>query len=73
MLILLFHPAAVQDVFEGHGRGLSGSLDQTQQFSRLQSMIDRPKSRLPEANVRMWAAELVVALDALHQWGIICR
>jgi hypothetical protein len=36
-------------------------------------MIDYPKLRLPEANVRMWAAELVVVLDALHQWGIICR
>jgi hypothetical protein len=72
MLVLLF-PSALQDVFEGHGRGLSGSLDQTQQFSRLQSMIDRPKSRLPEATVRMWAAELVVVLDTLHQWGIICR
>jgi hypothetical protein len=72
-LLVLFFPCALQDVFEGHGRGLSGSLDRTQQFSRLQSMIDHPKSRLPEANVRMWAAELVVVLDALHQWGIICR
>ncbi|PNF33390.1 hypothetical protein B7P43_G04157 [Cryptotermes secundus] len=61
------------DIFEGHGRGLSGSLDRTQQISRLHSMIGHPKLRLPEANVRMWAAELVVVLDALHQWGIICR
>ncbi|XP_069689420.1 ribosomal protein S6 kinase delta-1 isoform X2 [Periplaneta americana] len=61
------------DIFDGHGRGLSGSLDRMQQFSRLQAMIDRPKPLLPEANIRMWAAELVVAIDALHQWGIICR
>lgn len=70
---ILFCPCALQDVFEGRGRRLSGSLDRTQQFSRLQSMIDCPRPRLPEANIRMWAAELVVALDALHQWGIICR
>jgi hypothetical protein len=72
-ILILFVLCVLQDIFEGHGRGLSGSLDRTQQISRLQSMIDHPKLRLPEANVRMWAAELVVVLDALHQWGIICR
>lgn len=29
--------------------------------------------RIPEALVRTWAADMVVALDALHQEGIICR
>jgi hypothetical protein len=72
-VFILFFLCVLQDIFEGHGRGLSGSLDRTQQISRLQSMIDHPKLRLPGANVRMWAAELVVVLDALHQWGIICR
>ena len=58
---------------EGHGRGISGSLDRAQQLSRLKSMIDYPKPHLPEANIRVWAAELVIALNSLHQWGIICR
>ena len=31
------------------------------------------QQRLPEACVRQWAAELVVAVDSLHQAGIICR
>ncbi|XP_057208154.1 ribosomal protein S6 kinase delta-1 isoform X2 [Triplophysa rosa] len=30
-------------------------------------------TRIPEALVRSWAADMVVALDALHQEGIICR
>ncbi|KAJ9580091.1 hypothetical protein L9F63_004283 [Diploptera punctata] len=61
------------DLMEGHGRGITGSLDRIQQLSRLKCMIDCPKPRLPEANIRVWAAELVIALNSLHQWGIICR
>uniref|UniRef100_A0A8C2HFE5 Ribosomal protein S6 kinase polypeptide 1 n=1 Tax=Cyprinus carpio TaxID=7962 RepID=A0A8C2HFE5_CYPCA len=30
-------------------------------------------TRIPEALVRNWAADMVMALDALHQEGIICR
>ncbi|KAJ9600594.1 hypothetical protein L9F63_026268, partial [Diploptera punctata] len=60
------------DLMEGHGRGITGSLDRIQQLSRLKCMIDCPKPRLPEANIRVWAAELVIALNSLHQWGIIC-
>ncbi|KAL5009142.1 hypothetical protein ScPMuIL_014723 [Solemya velum] len=29
--------------------------------------------RLPETNIRQWAAEIVVALSRLHSEGIICR
>ncbi|KAL2082178.1 hypothetical protein ACEWY4_021996 [Coilia grayii] len=29
--------------------------------------------RIPEEFVRRWAAELVIALDTLHQQGLICR
>lgn len=31
------------------------------------------RPRLSEATIRSWAAELLVALETLHRWGIICR
>ncbi|XP_077366235.1 ribosomal protein S6 kinase delta-1 isoform X2 [Festucalex cinctus] len=31
------------------------------------------QARIPEAFVRCWAAEMVTALDCLHQEGIVCR
>ncbi|XP_033106614.1 ribosomal protein S6 kinase delta-1-like [Anneissia japonica] len=62
----------------------SGSqIDRKTLFSRERTMsalfenIDRKKSKgavtLPESCVRVWIAEIILALDDLHSMGIICR
>lgn len=48
------------------------------EVSRLFAQLDElslaaSQSRIPEELVRCWAAEMVTALDSLHQEGIICR
>lgn len=58
------------------GSGGSGEFDK--RVSRLFAELDElslaaSQARLPEEFVRCWAAELVVALDALHREGVICR
>ncbi|XP_063222280.1 ribosomal protein S6 kinase delta-1 [Bacillus rossius redtenbacheri] len=55
------------DLFEGRGRACSGSLD------CLEAKVGQLGPRLPEATVRVWAAEMLVAIETLHRWGIICR
>lgn len=52
--------------------------DFDRQVSRLFAQLDElslaaSQARLPEELVRCWAAEVVTALDSLHQEGIICR
>ncbi|XP_066996489.2 ribosomal protein S6 kinase delta-1 [Anabrus simplex] len=71
---------SIDDLFDGRARGTSGSLDRGRQGShfhnvldRLHDICDRPKPRLPENTIRQWAAEILVCVDALHRWGIICR
>lgn len=54
----------------------SGEFDR--RVSRLFAELDElslaaSQARLPEEFVRCWAAELVVALDALHREGVVCR
>lgn len=56
--------------------GSSGEFDQ--RVSRLFAEMDElslaaSQARLPEEFVRCWAAELVVALDALHREDVVCR
>ncbi|XP_019953318.1 ribosomal protein S6 kinase delta-1 [Paralichthys olivaceus] len=48
------------------------------EVSRLFAKLDElslaaSQARIPEEFVRCWAAEMVTALDSLHQEGIICR
>lgn len=57
--------------------GTSGE-QEVEKVSKLFQELDRLaavslETRLPEAMVRSWAADMVVALDALHQEGVICR
>lgn len=65
-------PEALLDL----GSGGSGEFDK--RVSRLFAELDElslaaSQVRLPEEFVRCWAAELVVALDALHTEGVVCR
>lgn len=55
-----------------------GGLDFDREVSRLFAQLDElslaaSQARLPEGLVRCWAAEVVTALDSLHQEGVICR
>jgi len=59
----------VQDMFEGRARALSGSLDREAQWLRMAASTPTP--RIPTATVRSWAAQLLLALEAIHRWGII--
>lgn len=57
--------------------GTSGELE-VEKVSKLFQELDRLAAvsldtRIPEAMVRSWAVDMVVALDALHQEGVICR
>ncbi|XP_067273503.1 ribosomal protein S6 kinase delta-1 isoform X2 [Pseudorasbora parva] len=57
--------------------GTSGE-QEVEKVSKLFQELDKLAAvsldtRIPEALVRSWAADMVVALDALHQEGIICR
>ncbi|XP_056107999.1 ribosomal protein S6 kinase delta-1 isoform X1 [Rhinichthys klamathensis goyatoka] len=57
--------------------GTSGE-QEVEKVSKLFQELDRLAAvsldtRIPEAMVRSWAADMVVALDALHQEGVICR
>lgn len=38
-----------------------------------QSLLRSPQKRLPEARVRFYAAEIVIALAYLHQLGLVYR
>ncbi|KAK0148099.1 Ribosomal protein S6 kinase delta-1 [Merluccius polli] len=54
-----------------------GELDK-EDISRLFTALDEltlavAHARIPEEFVRCWAVEMVTALDALHQEGIVCR
>lgn len=64
------------EALPGPVSGSSGEFDQ--RVSRLFAELDElslaaSQARLPEEFVRCWAAELVVALDALHGEGVVCR
>lgn len=66
------HPEALLDPASG------GSGEFERRVSRLFAELDElslaaSQARLPEEFVRCWAAELVVALDALHREGVVCR
>ncbi|XP_077076341.1 ribosomal protein S6 kinase delta-1 isoform X2 [Siphateles boraxobius] len=57
--------------------GTSGE-QEVEKVSKLFQELDRLAAvsldaRIPEVMVRSWAADMVVALDALHQEGVICR
>ncbi|XP_056337502.1 ribosomal protein S6 kinase delta-1 [Danio aesculapii] len=57
--------------------GTSGE-QEVEEVSKLFQELDKLAAvsldtHIPEALVRSWAADIVVALDALHQEGIICR
>uniref|UniRef100_A0A8C9S465 Ribosomal protein S6 kinase delta-1 n=1 Tax=Scleropages formosus TaxID=113540 RepID=A0A8C9S465_SCLFO len=46
----------------------------SQLFKNLDELLlMAPKVHVPEEYVQRWAVEIIVALDALHQEGIICR
>lgn len=55
-----------------------GGSEFDKEVSRLFAQLDElslaaARARMPEELVRCWAAEMVTALDSLHQEGIICR
>eukprot|EP00066_Takifugu_rubripes_P021119 XP_011610385.1 PREDICTED: ribosomal protein S6 kinase delta-1 isoform X2 [Takifugu rubripes] len=55
-----------------------GGSEFDKEVSRLFAKLDElslaaSQARIPEELVRCWAAEMVTALDSLHQEGIICR
>lgn len=59
------------DMFEGRARALSKSLDR-EALHRVDSCADQsPFLGLPVDTVRLWAAQLLLALDALHRWGVV--
>ncbi|KAG8011293.1 Ribosomal protein S6 kinase delta-1 [Nibea albiflora] len=56
----------------------TGGSEFDKEVSRLFAELDElslaaSQARIPEEFVRCWAAEMVAALDSLHQEGIICR
>ncbi|XP_030637244.1 ribosomal protein S6 kinase delta-1 [Chanos chanos] len=53
---------------EREGKSVSELFRQLDELALVASQM-----RIPEALVRCWATQLVLALDALHQEGIICR
>lgn len=61
------------DMFEGRARALSKSLDREalQRTDPRSQMKSNSCIGLPLDTVRVWAAQLLLALDALHRWGII--
>ncbi|XP_040016687.2 ribosomal protein S6 kinase delta-1 isoform X1 [Gasterosteus aculeatus] len=66
---------------EGESSGVignAGGCEFDKEVSRLFAELDElslaaSQVRIPEAFVRCWAAEMVTALDFLHQDGIFCR
>ncbi|XP_071368338.1 ribosomal protein S6 kinase delta-1 isoform X2 [Centroberyx affinis] len=55
-----------------------GGSEYDKEVSRLFAELDElslaaSQARIPEEFVRCWAVEMVMALDALHQEGIVCR
>uniref|UniRef100_UPI003AAD9140 ribosomal protein S6 kinase delta-1 isoform X2 n=1 Tax=Centroberyx gerrardi TaxID=166262 RepID=UPI003AAD9140 len=55
-----------------------GGSEYDKEVSRLFAELDElslaaSQARIPEEFVRCWAVEMVTALDALHQEGIVCR
>lgn len=67
--------------FQGESSGVisnTGGSEFDKEVSRLFAELDElslaaSQARIPEEFVRCWAVEMVTALDALHQEGIICR
>lgn len=56
----------------------TGSTEFDKEVSQLFAELDElslaaSQARIPEEFVRCWATELVMALDSLHQEGIVCR
>lgn len=56
----------------------TGGSEFDKEVSRLFAELDElslaaSQARIPEEFVRCWAAEMVTALDSLHQEGLICR
>nr|XP_046230078.1 ribosomal protein S6 kinase delta-1 isoform X2 [Scatophagus argus] len=56
----------------------TGGSEFDKEVSRLFAELDElslaaSQARIPEEFVRYWAAEMVTALDSLHQEGIVCR
>uniref|UniRef100_A0A672QIE5 Ribosomal protein S6 kinase polypeptide 1 n=1 Tax=Sinocyclocheilus grahami TaxID=75366 RepID=A0A672QIE5_SINGR len=75
-------PRAQMDFVEHEEVGLrsKGTIEEQEdeEVSKLFQELDKLAAvsldtRIPEALVRNWAADMVMALDALHQEGIICR
>lgn len=55
---------------ESRPRTASSSIDRRSEWSRLAA--DLPP-RISESLVQNWAAEILVALETLHRYGVICR
>uniref|UniRef100_A0A671QND8 Ribosomal protein S6 kinase polypeptide 1 n=1 Tax=Sinocyclocheilus anshuiensis TaxID=1608454 RepID=A0A671QND8_9TELE len=75
-------PRAQMDFVEHEEVGLrsKGTIgeQEDEEVSKLFQELDKLAAvsldtRIPEALVRNWAADMVMALDSLHQEGIICR
>ncbi|XP_050995375.1 ribosomal protein S6 kinase delta-1 [Labeo rohita] len=75
-------PRTQMDFVEHEEVGLrskgTGGEQENEEVSKLFQELDKLAAisldtRIPEALVRSWAADMVMALDALHQEGIICR
>lgn len=75
--VLRPHTDSVKHEDDGSGAGeISG--EEHEKVFRLFRELDELaevalNTRIPETLVRSWAADMVVALDALHQEGIVCR
>ncbi|KAK6638625.1 hypothetical protein RUM43_006892 [Polyplax serrata] len=59
-----------EDLTESRPRTASSSIDRRSEWSRLAA--DLPP-RISESLVQNWAAEILVALETLHRYGVICR
>lgn len=58
-------------MFEGRARALSRSLDR-EALHIVDTRVDKSTCPgLPIDTVRLWAAQLLLAIDALHRWGVI--
>ncbi|ELK23289.1 Ribosomal protein S6 kinase delta-1 [Myotis davidii] len=59
---------------EASGRALEGDKEIHQIFEDLDKKLAlHSRFYIPEGCIQRWAAEMVVALDALHREGIVCR
>ena len=66
----------VDDVNKDSAKKCSGKVspnDKSSLFVKLDEYFSSSTQRLPDEHIRVWAAELVLAVAYLHTSGIICR